>query len=87
MHRLFPLRVLQKTIATKIDITIPSNIPKIINNSKQKRNDSLLSDKVGILEMFNNQYHQEYKEYKRKAAEERSARGKDFIKKDFIKKN
>lgn len=82
MYRIFPARILQKTIATKIDKTISSNIPKIINNLKQKESNSLLSDKISTLEMFNNQYYHDYIEFKRKAAAERVARGKYFVEKN-----
>ncbi len=38
-----------------------------------KNNGHLESDKIGTLEMFNNQYYLDYKEFKRRAAAERSS--------------
>ena len=83
MYRLIPLRVLRRTIAANIDQTISKDVSKIntrINNLDQKDDDYLLSDNVGTLEMFNNQYYLDYKEFKQKAATERFLRGKNFIK-------
>ena len=85
MYKLIPTRVLRRTITANIDKTLSYDVSKIntsINDLNQKDNEYLLSDNVGTLEMFNNQYYLDYKEFKQKAASERFLRGKDFIEKN-----
>jgi len=85
MYRLIPTRVLRRTIATNIDKTLSYDVSKIntnINDLNQKNNEYLLSDNVDTLEMFNNQYYLDYKEFKQKAATERFLRGNDFVEKN-----
>ena len=85
MYRLIPTRVLRRTIAANIDKTLSCDVSKInthINDLNQKDKEYLLSDNIGTLEMFNNQYYLDYKEFKQKAAYERFLRGKDFVEKN-----
>ena len=95
MYRLIPLRTLRRTSGVKFDEIIPSDIPKVdvidkvIHGPNNKirslvKNDSyeknINYNSRNVLEMYNDQHYQEYKEFKRRAAAERFNRGKNFIK-------
>jgi len=62
-----------------LDYKWPNNkIRSLVKNDSYETN--LNYESRGVLEMYNDQHYQEYKEFKRRAAAERFNRGKNFIK-------
>ena len=86
MHKLIPLRALRQ-LSSRYGI-IPSDIPKIdsINNIthspnsiKSENQDSLTTSHHSIIDMYTQQYYEDYKQFKRAAAAERYARAKYYF--------
>lgn len=86
MHKLLPLRALRQ-LPPKYGI-IPSDVLKNdsinkithnLNSIKSENHDSLPTSSYSIIDMYTQQYFEDYKQFKRAAAAERYARAKDYF--------
>ena len=86
MHKLIHLRALRQ-LPSRYGI-IPSdvlkndsinNITHSPNSIKSENQDSLTTSRHSIIDMYTQQYNEDYKQFKRAAAAERYARAKDYF--------